>query len=89
MPGRAKDVDRSSSPSPNLYNIPSKVIENQGKSFGLRLQSSLVSASALRNPGPGQYQTDKPKKDNYKFSMGTKNSALKSNTMVPGPGSYN
>lgn len=51
MGGRIKEMDKTFSPSPQAYNIPSKVVEKQGKSFGVKLRSSLASGDLV--PGPG------------------------------------
>jgi hypothetical protein len=58
------EKDRRSFPSPNHYEIPSKVVEKQGKTFGIKLQSSLDTGN-LNVPGPGTYAQEKLKKDNY------------------------
>jgi len=58
-----------------------------GKSFGIKLKSSLISTSIA--PGPGQYSGDKCKSKDVKYSMGAKISPLRNATEVPGPGAYN
>ena len=45
-------------PGPNQYEIPSKVVENSGKTFGIKLRSSL-DQGPLIVPGPGAYESDK------------------------------
>ena len=34
MGAKLNEIDKRHSPSPNTYNIPSKIIEKQGKSMG-------------------------------------------------------
>jgi hypothetical protein len=52
-------IDKKLSPSPNAYNIPSKVVEKQGKSFGLKITDKITSN--VLAPGPGSYAQDKLK----------------------------
>lgn len=40
-------------------------------------------------PGPGQYNNEKFKKDDYHYSIGTKLNASTSEMKNPGPGAYN
>ena len=51
MAAKLTAIDKRLSPSPDAYNIPSKVVENSGKSFGLKFKSCLTSNSIA--PGPG------------------------------------
>ena len=45
--------DKLNSPGPDTYNLPQKVIENQGKTFGLKLKGGFGEGNI--NPGPGTY----------------------------------
>ena len=72
MGSKLTTVDKRHAPSPDAYNIPSKMVEKSGKSFGLKFQSSLVTKGAESQPGPMEYQVDKSKKGDFKFSMGQK-----------------
>ena len=83
--GKYASADKNNSPGPNQYDIPSKVIEKQGKTFGIKLKGSLTNDTL--GPGPGGYNNEKNKKDNYQYSMGQK---LHSNSKErnPGPGAY-
>ena len=81
-----KSADKNGSPGPDSYNIPSKAVEKQGKTFGIKLKGSMDD-SGLAQPGPGQYNNDKNKKDNYQYSMGAKLQTL-TNERNPGPGAY-
>lgn len=63
------DKEKKNFPSPNQYNIPSKVVEHQGKTFGIKLSSSLDGGN-MNIPGPGAYAADKLKKANYQYTMG-------------------
>jgi len=87
MAARLKVVDKRVSASPDQYNIPSKMVEAQGKTMGMRLGSSLSQASKLQAPGPGAYGMDKAKLGNFQYSMGAKFGTQK-RLEVPGPGSY-
>jgi hypothetical protein len=44
---------------PASYNTPSKVVESQGQSFGLKLKSQQTTDK--NGPGPGEYVNDKSK----------------------------
>lgn len=81
------DKEKRSFPSPNAYNIPSKVVEKQGKTFGLKLGSSMEGGNKFV-PGPGTYSQDKQKRDDYKYSMGAKLDGGNSKNNSPGPGMY-
>ena len=61
--GKYASAQKTGSPGPNQYNIPSKVVEKQGKTFGIKLKGGFDADG--NNPGPGTYQNDKNKKDNY------------------------
>lgn len=63
------------------------MVEKQGKTFGLKLKGSLEGS--VQNPGPGQYNVDKFKKDDYKYSIGAKLNTSMSDIKNPGPGAYN
>jgi len=58
------DKDKDTFPGPNMYSIPSKVVEKPGKTMGIKLKGSLDSGNTLA-PGPGTYDGEKFKKDNY------------------------
>ena len=89
MAGRLAAIDKRVSPSPDAYNIPSKMVEKAGKSMGMRLQSTLLSKAKMNDPGPGNYNVDKTKKDDYKYSFGTKGASdIGKDNKVPGPGNY-
>jgi len=61
--GTSAERNTSNSPGPNSYNIPSKMVEKQGKTFGIKLKGSMDAMGNV--PGPGQYEQDKFKKGNY------------------------
>lgn len=42
MGARVQTIDKRVAPSPNAYNIPSKMIEKTGKSMGIKLHSTLL-----------------------------------------------
>jgi len=67
--------------------LPSKILEKQGKTFGIKLNSSLDSGN-FYVPGPGTYNGEKHKRLNLQYSMGQKlNDGLNKNGN-PGPGNY-
>jgi len=76
-------------PGPNSYNLPSKIVESQGKSMGMKTESKH-RAGAL-GPGPGGYSADKMKQNNVKYSMAGKlrDIATDKKNFQPGPGTYN
>jgi len=51
MGAKLNDVDKRITVSPQQYNIPSKLEAKAGKSFGIKLKSSLETNSFA--PGPG------------------------------------
>ena len=57
MGSKLVDIDKRLSPSPQAYNIPSKMVEKQGKTMGERLKGSLSPTSIA--PGPGAYVQEK------------------------------
>ena len=84
---RIQQPDKSNlGPGPGGYDIPSKMVEKQGKTIAPRLKSSLDGKSIA--PGPGTYVADKPKLDDLQFSIGKKLNFKTSNMQVPGPGAY-
>lgn len=87
MAAKLKTPDKRLSASPDRYDIPSKIVETPGKTMGARLPGALVSATQLKVPGPGQYDQDKQRSDNFKYSMGAKLRNAKG-LDVPGPGTY-
>ena len=62
MAAKLSDIDKRHSPSPQAYNIPSKVVEKQGKSMGQKLKSEIGQKTLA--PGPGAYEQEKLKKKN-------------------------
>lgn len=62
MGAKVKEVDKRIIVSPQQYNIPSKVIEKQGKSIGAKLKGSMDTNSI--SPGPGAYAGEKVIHDN-------------------------
>lgn len=70
MAQKLQVIDKRSSPSPTAYTIPSKVVEAQGKTFGLKI-TDKVTTNVLA-PGPGSYAQEKLKNQNLHYSMGTK-----------------
>jgi hypothetical protein len=60
-----KTVDKRLAPSPDAYNIPSKIVEKSGKTMGAKFESSLVTKGSAQQPGPGNYQVDKAKKGDF------------------------
>lgn len=69
MGSKIGDIDKRVSPGPSVYDIPSKIVEKQGKTFGLKVAGLKDTTQA---PGPGAYSVDKLKQENYSFSMGSK-----------------
>jgi hypothetical protein len=55
MGSKLKVIDKRLSPSPQAYSIPSKLVESHGKTFGLKLGSSVADGPKFKTPGPGQY----------------------------------
>ena len=53
MGSKFEGVDKRIIVSPQAYNIPSKIIENVGKSMGAKLKGSMEVSSIA--PGPGAY----------------------------------
>jgi hypothetical protein len=41
MAGKYASAEKSGSPGPNQYNIPSRVVEKQGKTFGIKLKGGF------------------------------------------------
>lgn len=86
MAAKLSVVDKRVSASPDKYDIPSKIIESQGKTMGEKLPGSM-SGGRLAVPGPGQYAADKQKSDDFKYSMGARLKNAKG-LAVPGPGAH-
>lgn len=86
MGAKISDIDKRVSPSPQAYNIPSKMVENVGKSMGQKLKGSLEVGTIA--PGPGAYKQEKAKVGNLSYSMAAKLNESKT-LLVPGPGAYN
>ena len=63
MGAKLEAIDKRSSPSPDAYNIPSKIVEKQGKSMGQKLKPGEIGGKTLA-PGPGAYDQEKLKKKN-------------------------
>jgi hypothetical protein len=75
-----------SSPSPDKYTIPSKLVESPGKTMGEK--TKILKNSTIDVPGPGTYSQEKSH-TNLKYSMALKlNEESKLKLMVPGPGTY-
>jgi hypothetical protein len=85
MGAKFEGVDKRVIVSPQAYNIPSKIIEQPGKSMGQKLKGSLETNSF--SPGPGAYVQEKAKIGNLSYSMGAKLTDSKG-LLVPGPGAY-
>lgn len=81
--------DKLNVPGPNSYDLPSKIVESQGKTMGAKSPSKHQAGEL--GPGPSGYTYDKAKKDNVKFSMGGRLEDLdfKKKNFQPGPGTYN
>jgi hypothetical protein len=79
------DLGKSFGPAPGHYDIPSRMAESPGKTMGKKLDSSLVTGD-INVPGPGQYNIEKLKKENYQYTMGARVTDGKNNMNVPGPG---
>ena len=62
------------------------MVEKMGKTFGEKLGSSLITQA--KGPGPGQYDQEKLKRENLKYSMGSKLQDFSNKFKVPGPGTY-
>ena len=71
MGAKLTDIDKRHSPSPNAYNIPSKIVEKQGKSMGQKLKPGEIGGKTLA-PGPGAYDQEKMKRKNLQYSMASK-----------------
>ena len=56
---RIEEIDKRVVVSPSQYEIPSKMVETKGRSFGLKLKTA--ETSNMLSPGPGQYSQDKLK----------------------------
>jgi hypothetical protein len=52
------------------YNIPSKMVETHGRTFGLKPE--IKETSNVFVPGPGAYTQEKAKERNLSWSMGKK-----------------
>lgn len=65
MGAKVNTIDKRIAPSPDAYNIPSKMIEKTGKSMGIKLHSTLLQKGKINDPGPGNYNVDKAKQNNY------------------------
>ena len=52
MGSKLADIDKRVSPGPSVYDIPSKMVEKQGKTFGLKIMNMKDTTNA---PGPGAY----------------------------------
>jgi hypothetical protein len=63
MGSRLQVIDKRVSPSPGAYELPSKMVEKQGKTFGIKIKD-VVTTDKLA-PGPGQYSQDKLKTDYF------------------------
>ena len=48
---RIEEIDKRIVVSPQVYNLPSKVVETNGRSFGLKLKTA--ETSNVKAPGPG------------------------------------
>lgn len=89
MGAKLETVDKRVAPSPDAYNIPSKMVEKTGKSMGMKLHSTLLVKGKEKEPGPGNYNVDKAKQKDYRYSFGSKlPSDLGKDNKVPGPGNY-
>ena len=84
MGSKLVDIDKRVSPGPSVYDIPSKVVEAQGKTFGLKIEGLK---DLTNTPGPGAYAQEKAKVDNAAYSMAAKLGDSKK-LEVPGPGAY-
>lgn len=93
---RPMTLNKSSSiPGPDLYNIPSKVIEGPKFVIGVRPNTSM-NAQRDQIPGPGKYNQDNliiiKQKQQPAFSIGKSRRAdianLKEKLNNPGPGQY-
>ena len=71
MGAKIQDIDKRTSPGPQAYNIPSRTVENQGKSMGVKLMNGAIGGKTLA-PGPGAYDQEKLKKKNLQYSMAAK-----------------
>lgn len=83
----SKSDSRYQTPSPDKYNLPSKMIEHPGKTIGMKLKDTSLEKK-LNDPGPGAYNGEKLKKNNLQYSLaGRLRDSIGLN--VPGPGTYN
>ena len=70
MGSKLVDIDKRVSPGPSNYDIPSKVVEKVGKTFGLKILSMKETTHV---PGPGAYaKTGVAEIDKFEYSMGAK-----------------
>lgn len=76
-------------PGPGNYESPSKIVESQGKSMGVKYDIKVLSGKL--GPGPGGYEMDNAKKQDFSYSMGNKLEDLdfKKQSFKPGPGTHN
>lgn len=59
MGAKVKTIDKRTTVSPDAYNLPSRVVETQGKSMGLKFGGALQTQGKLNVPGPGAYNQEK------------------------------
>jgi len=89
MGGRLKEKGGTflQSPGAGSYNLPNKMIEHPGKSFGKRLETRHFPG--MLGNGPAGYNVDKAQ-SKLSFSMGGKleNLEVKKRNFAPGPGAY-
>mmetsp|Transcript_41079 Transcript_41079/g.30215 ORF Transcript_41079/g.30215 Transcript_41079/m.30215 type:complete len:107 (+) Transcript_41079:109-429(+) len=83
-----KGMNKTGGPSPDAYDLPSKIVERPGITIGSRLKSALDTSTGF-NPGPGTYSPDKKDKQ-FSFSMGMRYKQMDASIRegVPGPGQY-
>eukprot|EP00347_Sterkiella_histriomuscorum_P006966 403350761 len=81
------NLNKTMAPGPQAYEIPSKVVESNGFSMGLKYKQDLNSTVIV--PGPGQYSPER-KERKFAFTMGSRYKTLdqKMKAGVPGPGEY-
>ncbi len=65
MGARISTIDKKVTPGAGSYDLPSKVVEKPGKSMGIKLESAMVKRNSAAEPGPGGYNVDKSKSDNF------------------------
>jgi hypothetical protein len=70
MAGKAKNGLKLDTPGAGHYEMPSKIVESQGKTMAMKYKQK--SEAGILGDGPGAYNPDLKKSQDFKFSMGLK-----------------